>query len=827
MLRTITHIPRALITAPKIHTDLLWDLSLLFVGLALLYFIFIFYFRNKITSKSKKIAQKKKDLSPIISEFLFFEEESSKDEKTNYIQLKIEIRQFLKDTFNRRILSEVLLDLSIDVSGKTQKSLFKLYKELDLHKDAYKKLESWRWEIVSKGILELTQMQVTESYGFITKRINDKRATIRKQAEIATVTLKNEGISYFLDTTRYKISEWQQLKILEVLRNKKDFNPPKFKQWLTSNNKYVVLFSLRLIKHYNQNDSELSIIELVKHKNTQIKQEAIQCIKDFGFKNAKDTLKLVFWNCSTDIKIEILSALSEIGQEEDLLFLNQIENKERNFYVKSKALSTINCIAPETVMPTNEIEQNIKHNTPKDIITPEQENVEEKQPEITNLENKPKSMDDTPITPNEIHEIRQQELVKAITTAEEAQQKPIENKENLDFLPIVTSAQNKNASKKPTTEKRTEDIVVNFQTVVAPNINNLPVVFSTVDAKKINLSTTLNLNFLPIVTSKKTKKITQEINPLLLEVNDYEVVKNTVLDAKENLELDFLPVVFDEIKENKEPNSILEIDDAYIKNIITEVDEVEISNQNTLDENQLEDAFEIDLSNLFFENNETVKEPDSENEFKIPKAIFYNQRDLKMLAHLEDLNELGDAREIPLLEEYLKKEKEASIRDRIIEILEKFYKENSITNSTNKEVVVNISDYSIIEELFTNCDTESKLILLDEILTVSSEKEVPFLIKLTKDEDSNVRKKAQQCLEQLQLKISTTKIEEEISVHEPIPLEFAFLEDYNAELHKNSIKPSKITNNQIEDGLAEQKKEPSFLEQFYSFSNKLFDKFNG
>ena len=59
----------------------------------------------------------------MISEFLFYEDDADVAEKSNYIRLKIEIRDLLKDDFNRKILSEILLDLRKDVSGDTQKRL--------------------------------------------------------------------------------------------------------------------------------------------------------------------------------------------------------------------------------------------------------------------------------------------------------------------------------------------------------------------------------------------------------------------------------------------------------------------------------------------------------------------------------------------------------------------------------------------------------------------------------------------------------------------------------------------------------------------------------
>ncbi|MEO0527579.1 MAG: hypothetical protein AAFZ89_10150 [Bacteroidota bacterium] len=348
----ITYNTYALINSPKIHTDLLWDLSILFVGLGAVYFACIFFFRNRLTSKARKIVARKRELAPMVSEFLFHEDHAPKDEKSSYINLKIEIRELLKDDFNRKILSEILLDLQKDVSGETLQRLFKLYRDLGLHKDAFSKLKSWRWEVVSKGILELTKMQVPESYGFITNFINDRRGVIRKQAEIATVTLKHEGINYFLDTTRYRISEWQQLKLLDVIRNFEDFQPPKFRAWLTSKNKDVVLFALRLIKYYNQNDANASIIKLVKHRDNQIKTEAIGCIKEFCVFEALETLKSIFWKCNVDIKLLALDAIGFLGKEKDIDFLQSVQNKENNFIVVSKALSAINEISPETIMPT-------------------------------------------------------------------------------------------------------------------------------------------------------------------------------------------------------------------------------------------------------------------------------------------------------------------------------------------------------------------------------------------------------------------------------------------------------------------------------------------
>ncbi|WP_298475218.1 hypothetical protein [uncultured Maribacter sp.] len=842
MLSTITqYSPQALITAPKIHTDLLWDLTILFVSLAVLYFVGIFYFRNKFSKQNKIIAQKKTDLSPIISEFLFFEDSSSKDEKKSYIKLKIEIRQFLKDTFNRRILSEVLLDLGKDVSGRTQQSLFELYRELELHKDAYKKLESWRWELISKGIFELTQMHVEESYGFIIKFINDKRGTIRKQAEIATVTLKNEGIIHFLDTTRYKISEWQQLKLLEVLRNQKDFQPPKFKQWLTSGNKHVVLFSLRLIKHYNQNDAELSIIELVKHKNTQIKQEAIQCIKEFAFLKAIDTLKLVFWNCSADTKIAILGAMAVIGSEEDLPFLSQIEFKERNFSVKSKALSTINTIAPETILPTEDIETDIHHNIPEDIetaiaaskaiaTTPNDIESMEREKDVEETLNntiEPSTMDD-----NNVKEVLQEIRTEELQSFAENIDAPIDENINLDFLPIISSEESHEPLQNDKTNEEIKDIIVNFQRVVGKKINDLDVVYDAVSfLSKSQDFIEFNLDFLPLVTEKKK---VSDLKVFYEEVPDIIYDNNFSKEKEEEINLDFIPVVFDEINTTDKPASVEKIDSQNIKNIVTIYEEIKVEEEKQeVKEIDLKE-YDVDFTTLFNKKEETKSAPDH-IEYNIPKASFYSEKELEMFVVLEDIDAFGDAREIPLLKEYLSVEKEGPVKERILEVMAKIHQENN----QNKEIGMAvkeeeyISEVNLIEELFINSDTESKLILLDEIVAVGEKKELKLLNNLLSDPDKTVRQKALKCIAQLQNQINLKEnlvidlISEEVSP-EPIPLEYAFLNDYEAELIKNNAGPSKTLKDSTTLSSSEgNKKDATFLEQFYMFSSKLFDRLNG
>ncbi|MEZ2414249.1 HEAT repeat domain-containing protein [Muriicola sp. E247] len=539
MFRTeLTYNIFSLLSIPKIHTDLLWDLSVLFGSLCILYFGFIFFFRNRLSAKSQNISERRKQLTPIISNFLFHGEDASKEEKYEYVELKVEIREFIKDPINRSILKEILLDLQRDLTGDARRRLFSLYKDFDLHLDAFAKLYSWRWEVVTKGIVELTQMQVEEAYLQIKKFINHKKSVIRRHAQIATVSLNSEGIGQFLDTTRYPISEWQQIKILEILRNKKDYIPPSFGVWLTSKNKDVVLFALRLIRHYNQTDANASVTELLKHRNEEVKQAAIECIKEFGIVEAIPTLMAAFKKSKRDTRIFILDAIGTIGKEEHIPFLLEVHRKISNFNVKSKALSAINSISPETVLPLENLDPEIiVTKRPVELENEEKETTEDSESLQINEIPSETIEDDVVITEEnsdffyedldvfdycfmeELNEILDNQKIDDTV---EVQYLP------LDFLPVVVEKPTPMEKKRPEkkSKRKLRKLKVSYEEV-HPDENfrkELEEILSRVEVPDVdgNIETEyLNFNFLPFVIDEDSEK--QNLPAIIRQINEMEV----------------------------------------------------------------------------------------------------------------------------------------------------------------------------------------------------------------------------------------------------------------------------------------------------------------
>lgn len=825
-LYSITYLVIALIDAPKIHTDVLWDLTFLFGTITILYFAAIFFFKNKLSAKSKKTSALKTELSPMISEFIFYDETGTKEEKSLYINLKVKVRDMLKNDFKRRTISEILLELRKDVSGAAQTRLFELFQDLDLHQDSYKKLKSWRWERISTGIRELTQMEVTDAHSFLTRFVNDKRTTIRKQAELAIVTLDPNSIGYFLDTTRNKISEWQQLKLIEILANKEDFIPPSFKAWLVSKNKYVVLFSLRLIKFYNQNDANASIVELVKHRDNQIKQEAIDCIKTFHLTSALPTLKKVFWNCAIDIKIAILDAISNLGTSNDIPFLESIEKKERNYSVTSKAFGVINAIVPGSILPTEGIADLSNSIIPEDInIEPRaSENVLK---ELSN-ERVEKSNIELKISEDTVEQSLSEDfLVNDLPTPISAKDAILDGYDSsekatdinaispefsLDFLPLVTVVQKNASIKNEIAKVEINDLEVNHENAHEKyEVNAEEAV--TIDPKNIEVVT--EMDFIPIVVSDKNS-IEKKKDPKSLEVvfetvssltetreplkekptSELEVFYEQIIPTPEEQEkaVQFIPVDFEEVlpeklevsfeleKQEKDEDKDLELEIIFnnghpplsIPEEDSEIVEIDFSKSEELPDEQMLSNIEVDCE---IEQASTSSENDLPtwllNEIANEDANYKNRSYLKIdgptweakssqmmnqikdyikkvpshkepnddvsdiIQLLDDIEVFGDEREIPLLQELMLKEDKTQTKERIDGIMKRF-----MGDDIYGQGIQSFSAYSVFEELFRNCDTEAKLILLDEIVLIGDKKELRFLEELSKDEIKAISTKA-------------------------------------------------------------------------------------
>ncbi len=225
----------------------------------------------------------------------------------------------------RQFTIQKLINSQISLKGLAANHIVSLYKQLNLHHDSINKLHSSQWDKKAQGIYELYMMYQTEYKDEIKAETNNKNEFIRMEAQIGVVTFEGFRGLDFLNTLTRPLTEWQQLKILDQLQTIQFEPMENINSWIESHNKYVCLFGMRLAEIYQQYQCNTTIQNiLAATEDEKIKLQAVRSLGKLALDNTSEILKTTYFQSSTRVKIEVLKALSNIGDSEDLLFLQNI-----------------------------------------------------------------------------------------------------------------------------------------------------------------------------------------------------------------------------------------------------------------------------------------------------------------------------------------------------------------------------------------------------------------------------------------------------------------------------------------------------------------------
>ena len=259
----------------------------------------------------------------------------------------------------------------------------------------------------------------------------------------------------------------------------------------------------------------------------------------------------------------------------------------------------------------------------------------------------------------------------------------------------------------------------------------------------------MELNFLPLVTENSLDKPPAENKLDGFSKSDFEV----------NFEKKIAPPEeFDDSKKVPHKHSV-ETPDFQLEDTPSEkISEVPTDEQIN---SRSQDVLSWVMANNQIRNIEVISEPlsDSTNiensEILLPEPVYYDDHETYMMGLLDDLEELGDQREVVFLEELYMEETKNFIKERIENIILKFNQQTDVrAYNTGETLTTELPVFSVFADLFKTIDTQEKLILLDEVIVVGDEKEIEFLDGLLEDPNPKIRSKAHKILKQLIHKLS-------------------------------------------------------------------------
>jgi hypothetical protein len=233
----------------------------------------------------------------------------------------------LKNPILRQLTINELLALKRTFWGDAAKNITVLYVQLGLKDFSLKKMKSNKWHVKARAIQELYLMQQREALPRIYKNVNSQNEFIRMEAQIGIIHLIGFDGLRFLNVINNKLTEWQQIKLLDQLAKfplNEDILAADIPKWLRSPNETVIMFAMKLVDRYHRYSEYDNVSACLTHENEQVRKQAVNTL----FRISNDTTpqllvdqydKETYFN-----KLNILNQLEEIATHNESEFLTRL-----------------------------------------------------------------------------------------------------------------------------------------------------------------------------------------------------------------------------------------------------------------------------------------------------------------------------------------------------------------------------------------------------------------------------------------------------------------------------------------------------------------------
>lgn len=324
---------------PPLVESVIWAIVVILVVIIVILIIYLKMVRNNIRVTFTRNKNYTKFVEENLIKFLYSEDEGillSNEQKKIIKKFKRGVNSSRK----RKIISDTFFILSQEISGKMILTMHKLFEEIGLLKYTTKKLKSKKWNIVAIGIRDARRFNIEKLKDKIIGFINHPRGEVRREAHLYFLELFGyEGLS-FLDDLKVPLSEWDQIQLLGEIQKIENHLILDVSRWLKSENDYVIIFILNIVKMFNRLETKEILLTLLHHKNVNVRLKAIETLAHFEVIESKVILKSKFGELTLAEKIASFKLLEKVASIEDSNFVINFTTHQ-NFEIKHKSLAIL------------------------------------------------------------------------------------------------------------------------------------------------------------------------------------------------------------------------------------------------------------------------------------------------------------------------------------------------------------------------------------------------------------------------------------------------------------------------------------------------------
>jgi hypothetical protein len=312
-------------------------LLIVIISLVILLIVNRYGFEKKIIIKNQVDTK----INDFLTEIIF----SNYDSKYIKEQIKLFKQEVpFKKKWCKGIILNKIITIKRNINGVNPNQMLLIYKYFGFHDYSKKLIRSRSWENKLLGIYHYQILEYKIKTGYIRPNIYVKNKFLKSNALIAVISLSDQKFD-FLSNYEKQISYADELKILDIIHQKKSALPAKINEWLYNKNSSVVILAIKLMIRYRETLTNDQISHLLSNTNTKVRRETFLVIRNLYIIEANELL-INHYPKEIDKrnKISALKTMGAIGDNETKDFALSILIAEADLEIKFEIVNCINKI---------------------------------------------------------------------------------------------------------------------------------------------------------------------------------------------------------------------------------------------------------------------------------------------------------------------------------------------------------------------------------------------------------------------------------------------------------------------------------------------------
>jgi hypothetical protein len=277
--------------------------------------------------------------------------------------ISVQLEKLLLKKYYRLLALDELLICKKYLKGNAMNVVVQLYEQLQLRKETDKKLNSQIWSRVVKGIQEIYIFDQYDAMDQLFAFADNENPFIRSEAHFGVVNLQGFDALKFLKRIHNSLSDWDQINLLHQLTLFEPKPLVEMPDWLLLENESVVLFALKLLEAYPDEQYYPNLIACLHHNNETIRKQAIRCCGIIAQYDTATLLEEQFAKENINNQIKIIETLKKIVATPSKAFLvkNLEHPDDRIKQLAAELIATKFPMDVETLLLNNHEHTQLRH----------------------------------------------------------------------------------------------------------------------------------------------------------------------------------------------------------------------------------------------------------------------------------------------------------------------------------------------------------------------------------------------------------------------------------------------------------------------------------